>query len=206
MIISYSSLNSLDACHKWWICRMLELPKEDFQYFEEGRAGHKKIQEHVSKKNINIDLMSKGISFPEYHFPLVEEKELDEKMKFEIPIGDKYLLIGYVDGLDIPDRMLEIKLSSSLWGMTKFINDPQRKIYYLAHPKVKRQYLITGKKDLTEISSFYIEPKPSDKSDALKWIVERINIINKGDFDGGKCINCYRCVYRRSCKWSKWSD
>jgi hypothetical protein len=194
--LSYTSLNNLLNGHEW-INKQMGIPVPDYPFLREGKEAHRIIQDHVSGKKKHELLSHISIEFP-----IVEQKDFDERCKFTIPINEKYEVIGYVDGFN-PEigNLLEIKSSSTNWSMTKFRDSIQRKIYSLAFPEYEESYLITGSKDPEEWKNdppklYSIHLSPEDKKEALEWITEGIKVLESGKFDGGLdsegfCTGCF---------------
>lgn len=205
--LSYTSLSNLFNGHEW-INKQMGIPVPDYPFLKEGTDAHRIIQAHVSGKSICKDL--KHIVT---NFPVVEEKDFDEKCKFSFLlkgldghpdplVKEEYEIFGFVDGFDREKgRLLEIKTSSKPWSMTQFRDAMQRKIYALAFPDFKEAYLITGSKDpfkwekeAPKIYSLTLTRK--DREEAFDWIVKGIKILESGDFSGGldengKCTGCF---------------
>jgi hypothetical protein len=214
--LSYSSLNQLHEASHQWINRQLGIKVPDYEFLREGKEAHRLIQLHVSGKKKHPHL--KHIDM---HFPIVEPDipddhpnywDLKEVCKFSFPLkSDKgeFLISGYYDGLDKKKgRILEIKSSSTIWGLGKFRNSIQRKLYGLSDTKLKEAVLITCARNVEkwekEPPKLYSVPyTPKDYSDAVDWIAEGINILLKGDFTGGldedgKCTGCF---YGQNCNF-----
>lgn len=207
--LSYSSLNYLNGgkSHEW-LNKQLGIPVPDYPFLKEGTEAHRIIQAHVSGKSKN-----EFLKHIEVTFPVVEEKDFDERCKFSFKlkgldghpnplIKGEYEIFGFVDGLDKKNkRFLEIKTSSNPWGMTQFRDAIQRKIYALAFQDFKEAYLITGSKDPAkwekEAPKLYcMSLSRKDREDAFNWIIEGIKILESGDFKGGldengKCTGCF---------------
>ena len=75
MIISCSSLNSFYECPRSYLNKQLRLRTVEFDYFKYGKEGHKIVQEHISRKKLDDRLVDKL----QYYFPIVEEKDYDER-------------------------------------------------------------------------------------------------------------------------------
>jgi hypothetical protein len=201
--ISYSTINSVRNCRQWWLCKISGLSKVDFPWFTAGKEAHNIIQAHLSGKIIDDRLVKSGIIPPEWEFPVVEEKDFDERTGFEMPFG-KYQFRGFLDGLDIyTGKMVEIKTSSQPWTLKKFNEAIQKDIYALAFPMMKQSKLINCTKDLTNIKKYTVPVGDKNRARADKWINEGIDIIESGDYEGGENINCGMCIYRDSCPKSK---
>lgn len=141
--LSHYSLNMLHNSSHQWVCKMMGIQPPNNIYFEGGNQGQRIIQEYVSGRT----------SFPQltnltYRFPVVEEKDFDERTKFVKEIregGDTFILQGFADGLNYDKKqMLEIKLSGTPWSLGKFQKSMQRKLYAWGFPKIKKAILVTG--------------------------------------------------------------
>lgn len=197
--LSYSSLTNLHNGHEW-INKQMGIPVPDYDFLREGTEGHRLIQAHLSGKNPHKYLKDLKVNFP-----IVEEKDFDANCKFSFEMEttkDKYEITGFIDGLDPKNkRFLEIKLSSTNWSMAKFRDAIQRKIYALALPDYKEAYLVTGSKDPEKWKSdppklYGLDLTDQDRQDARAFIIEGIEILEKGDFTGGldengKCKGCF---------------
>ena len=169
--LSYSTINSClqpNNSHNW-INRQLGLKPEERPEWKAGNIAHNIIQKYISGKEKNKDL-----AHIEYRFPIVEEKDFDERCKFDFnfksfmkeaenasgkPLEGKgikvldwfqgeYNIIGFYDGLDIKNgRMLEIKSSDPVWSLGRFVSSMQRKLYALSNSKFKEAVLVTCSKD-----------------------------------------------------------
>lgn len=195
--LSYSSLNNLHNGHEW-LNKQMGIPVPAYPFLEEGTRAHRVIQDHVSGKK--PDRAFKHIL---YKFPIVEEKDFDERCKFTYLLeGTDYSIIGFYDGLDYDNkRFLEIKSADPLWSAGRFQKSIQRKIYALANPGLKEAILITCSKKMenwkNQLPKAYKVPlTEKDRAEALEWILEGIEILEKGDFIGGldkdgKCTECF---------------
>jgi len=196
MKLSYTSLNNIHNGHEW-LNKQMGIPVPDYPFLKEGKEAHRIIQGHLSGKNPHLYLKDLKITFP-----IVEEKDFDEKCKFEFNVTPNYTIFGFVDGLD-PDnkRILEIKTSSNNWSISKFADSMQRKIYGLAFLDYKETFLVTGSKDPEKWVAnppkiFSVPITANDREDAKAWIAKAIAILEKGDFTGGldengKCTGCF---------------
>ena len=181
------------------------LKPEERPWWIEGREAHAIIQAHVSGKKKDSRL-----AHIKFDFPIVEEKDFDERCKFSFNFSAKYSIIGFYDGLDLKNnRFLEIKSSDPLWSVGKFQKSMQRKLYTL------------GRKDLTEAILIACSKKPDrwekqrpkvfrvpltdqDRKEASDWITKAIELLEKGDFTGGLedsvCTNPY-CYFGCNCSF-----
>jgi len=214
--LSYSTINMLYKASHNYLNKMMGLQPEEREEWKQGKEAHAIIQAHVSGKKIDDRL-----SHIKYIFPIVEEKDFDERCKFEIPIkfgvNDKvvnsYKVIGYFDGLDIENhRFLEIKASDPVWSLIKFQNSIQRKLYAFANAQITEAVLITCSKYPDRWSQeppkvFSVPLTPQDKSEAVKWLLGGIQIIESGKFDGGLdengiCRDKF-CYFGNNCSFKK---
>ena len=212
-----------EASHNW-VNKMMGLKPEDHDYYHWGKAGHDNIQRHVSGRTINKDL--KHIP---YTFPLVEEKDFDERLKFNVTLDqliniakpspdaykpkDEYNIIGFFDGLNKPKcQSLEIKISSTPWSVGRFHKLMQRKLYALALPMLKETICVTGYKDIKSWKTnkpkyFPIPNTKEEKVEAIDWILGGIKIIESGDYTGGLdatgvCALGDRCYFGQNCSFA----
>lgn len=206
--LSYSTINNClqpENSHNWINKYILKIKPEETIYMTAGRAGHDIIQGHVSGKKPDA-----RISYLTEHFPIVEEKDFDERCKFSFDIGG-YEMIGFYDGLDKDnERFLEIKLTNTKpWTLMRFQTAMQRKIYKLADMTLKESVLITGSTnpdfwEREKLKVFSVALTDQDASEAKKWILAGIKVLEDGDFNGGldpetgRC-NLYRCPWGENC-------
>lgn len=196
--LSYTSLNNLHNGHEW-LNKQMGIPLPDYPFLREGKEAHRIIQDHVSGKK-----KDKRLKHIEIEFPIVEEKDFDERCKFSFNIESqtgKYEIIGFIDGLDKKNkRFLEIKTSGKAWSMKKFRDSTQRKLYALADPTFKDAYIITGNKDpeawdKDPLKLYSVSVTADDRAYAIDWILKGIEILEEGDFSGGlkdgKCTGCF---------------
>jgi len=188
------------------------IPQPEKPEWAQGKKIHKIIQAHVSGKKAHPHL--KHIK---YKFPIVEEKEFDERCRFELPITagmksgkvEKYKIIGFLDGLNPEEkRFLEIKSSDPIWSLARFKKSIQRKIYSL-NKGFEESILITCSKviDLWEAQPPKVYKVPltmQDKSEAVDWIMKGIQILVSGNFTtdlvDGKCVDP-RCYWGVNCQF-----
>jgi len=208
--VSYSSLAQVIKCPKSWLCKINGYETHDFKWFKEGKDIHAIIQEHVSGTKEHSFLTQCGIT-KDYHFPMVEEKDFDEKMKFTFEVvadGVPFLMRGYLDGLN-PEikRGLEIKSGSALWSLGDFIKSPQRRIYALALD-LKDMLLITVKRDMNlwetdpkrSLKKYLVPTTELDKKSAMEFIKLGCHIILKSEYKAPENRNCFNCIYKGSCE------
>lgn len=232
--LSYSTINMVKEASHNWVNKLMGLKPQDRPYYHTGKAGHDIIQAHLSGKH-----KTPYLEHIPYTFPLVEEKDFDERLKFNVTLKslidryseflapslfpkEEYNLIGFFDAMDKAScRFGEIKISSSPWGITQFANLMQRKIYSLAIPLFREVVCITAHssvpQDLDNIVAteqwaiqkpkYYTIPcTQEDRIEALKWILEGIEIIESGDYSGGLdatgvCALGDRCYYGVNCSF-----
>lgn len=207
LILSFSSLSILHECPHNWINKINKIEQPESLALTEGKVAHRLMQDHFSGKILRDDL--KHI---DYKFPIVEEVDFDERTKFEIEFGDKYLIMGFIDGLNLEEgRMLEIKSSSSPWSLGKFAKSAQRKIYGWARKDIKEALLVTGLRDpdkwaTTLPKTALIEFTEQDYEEAVKYIEDGIKILESGEFTtdlvDGVCRNP-RCYWGENCMFKE---
>jgi len=205
MQLSCSKLNSFLECPRTYLNATMYLEKEDFPYFHTGREGHAIIQKHISRKELDERLTEK---LSKYHFPVVEEKDFDERLKFKLKFGDDEF-IGFLDARNDEQKVFsDIKISTTLWTMKKFLDLTQRKVYQLAYPDYSFVG-ITAKPDLSEVYTVDLPNRPKDAEYARNWILEGFKKVKEGaktNYAENPNANCFRCVYRRSCDKSKYVE
>jgi hypothetical protein len=204
--LSFSTINNClqESNNHAWLCKQMGIKVPDRSYFTEGKDCHRIIQDHVSGVS-EFDLLR---HIP-IKFDVVEKIEKDPDTHFTLKINDKYAVHGYYDGRDDGfTKLLEIKSSSSLWTLGQFQKSMQRKIYALSDERIAESWLITCKRDpklwkLYPPKYFKIPVSDQDKADAIKFIMNGIEVIEKGNFSGGldsegRCSNP-RCLYGENC-------
>lgn len=200
MQLSCSKLNSFLECPRSYLNAMMYLEKEDFPYFHTGREGHEIIQKHISNK-----LLDDRLKDLKYHFPIVEEKDFDERLKFEIKFDDD-TFIGFLDARNDEKKVFcDIKISTTLWTMKKFLDLMQRKVYQLAYPGYSFVG-ITAKPDLSEVYTIELPNRPKDSETAREWIIEGFKKVKESKYEANPDANCHRCVYRKTCSESKYAE
>lgn len=199
MLISYSTVAGLLRCKYSWICKQQDLPTEDFKWFGDGKKMHRRIQDHVSGREIDAKLIKNGLDPDKWYFPIVEEVDRDENCHFEFEL-DGHTIHGYFDGLYPEKRLLEIKTGN--YSPRDFLKSFQRKIYVTAL-NVPESVLIHAKDANSRITTTIIKTTEKDKEDALKWLREGIKIIESGDFEPEEDRFCGRCIYKNSCDKAK---
>lgn len=191
-----------------WLNKQMGAKKPDQEYFRKGKEIHRIIQDHLA--GIKLD---DRCNFIDRAFEVVELEDFDPNCRFELPIktiGDlEYCLYGFIDGKDKlvdPETILEIKSGSTLWSIGQYVGSIQRKLYGLANPTVKENYLVTVHSDIdlwTRIKPkrFVVPVLPKDREDALLFVNKAIDIIESGDFTSdlvdGKCTGF--CSYGNNC-------
>lgn len=203
VVLSYSSLYLLHNHPHCWLNKQMGIQQEDTAAFREGKEGHKIIQSHLCGKEENPNL-----SHITYKFPVVEEKDFDERTKFWLQLNKDFALIGYADGLNPEQKtLLEIKLSSSPWSLSKFQKAIQRKIYSLGFPWVEEAVLVTGQRlpdkwESEPIKYFTVNMTDADRKEAKDYIKQGIEIFKSGNFTRdlveGRCTD-FRCPWGRNC-------
>lgn len=204
--LSFSTINMLYNCSHGWINKVLKREVEDKTYFQEGREAHRLIQDHVSgiKKTHYLTGWREEI-----YFPIVEQKQFDDNLRFRFDIDDTYGVTGFADGLN-PDllRVGEIKTSSVIWSVKKYAESMQRKVYAVGFPSYKEGLLITCSRNPRD---WFLKPPRTalvpftdrDREEALAWIKGGIAIIKNGNFKGGLdsdgYCNDWNCLYGKNC-------
>lgn len=206
MRLSYSTMRLLYECPHNYLNKTAGIPQPSRPEFEEGNIAHRLIQAHLCGDCVREDLKHLAFSFP-----IVEKVDFDENTKFEVPFGE-HTIFGFFDGLNKEKgQLLEIKTSSSLWGVKKFKDSIQRKIYGWAMPELKEAILITSARNPEEWK--FQPPKAirvpftnEDREEAEAWIGGAIEKIKAGDFTGdlvgGRCIDP-RCFWGESCMFKR---
>jgi len=206
--LSYSTINYClqpENSHNW-LNKMMGAKVPDNEFFRNGKRLHEIIQGHLSGKKTDPRLA--GIN---YKFPIVEEVDFDKRCEFTLKINDKYAIRGFVDAKDPENKRLgEIKSAGKMWTVGDFHRSMQRKVYALAFPDYKELVGITALSDDTQWPTIppKVYPIPltqKDRDDALKWILEAIERIEKKEFDGGldenkKCIMRF-CNFGINCQF-----
>lgn len=202
--LSYSTINMLYQSSHNWLNKQMGLKVPDNEFFRNGHRIHKIIQDYLSGKTDDPRLAHITL-----RFPVVEEKEFDERCGFQFKVNDKYNMRGFIDAQDPEKKMLcEIKTGSTMWTIGKFVDSMQRKVYALGKSDYEKSFLITALNDteweITPPKVFTVPLTPKDKEDALEWIKGGIELIEKGDFTGGltegKCLDRY-CYYGANCQF-----
>jgi len=118
-------------------------------------------------------------------FPLVEEVDFDERLRFTVPWQDGYELSGFVDGINNDTKhLLEIK-TGTMYSFGKFIKSMQRKLYQMAFPNYSI-VLFTCGKEVVPYKTY--EQKPVTEKEiksVTDWVNEGIKIIESNVFTGG---------------------
>ena len=209
MRLSFSTLRLLHDCPHNYVNKISKIEQPESIYLIEGKEGHRIGQDHVSGKKLHP-----GMAHIKMVFPIVEEKDFDERLKFEVPYKG-HTIIGFCDALDklIPDsptRLAEFKFSSSPWSLDKYKKDYQRKMYGWAIRSLKEAILITGQRQpekwLSQPPKTLKVPFVEQDYVDAEWFIDRgLEIIQSGDFltdlEDGKCRDprCYwgeRCMFK----------
>jgi hypothetical protein len=209
MKLSYSTMRLLHECPHNYLNKTAGIKQPESEALTEGKEAHRLLQLHVSGKQPH-----ELLSHIKIKFPIVEEVDFDERTRFEVPFGN-HIIFGFVDGLDKlipegPEHLLEGKFSSSPWGLSKYLKDPQRKIYGWAIKSLKDSYLVTGQRvpekwASEKVKTVKVEFTPQDYIDAEDYINKALEIIRSGDFTtdlvDGKCRDprCWwgeRCMFK----------
>lgn len=178
ILLSYSTINELINEPHTWLCKQLGLKRLTTNAMKEGKEAHGVIQAHVSGKALDERLKNITVTFP-----IVEEKERDERCHFTYDIDSEYSVHGYLDGLDPENkRILEIKTSSTPWGMAKFHSLMQWRIYALFGDFTEAVF-ITSTRDLKSPAVYTLPITDKHRQEALDWIQKGIKIIESGNFD-----------------------
>jgi|GEM_PF-2383410 len=220
-LLSYSTINMLLTSSHQWVNKISKIPRDPNagnytkadgtigNYFTEGRVGHNLIQRYISKRELDPKVkFDTEVKMDDLYFPLVEEKDFDDRMRFLFNVG-QYQVIGYADGLNKEAaKGAEIKLSSTPWSLGKYLVSDQRKLYGLGFPWLKEMYLITGHRypdrwEKEPIKVHHLPFRDEDKKDAQKFIEKGIQVIEDGDFTGGldesgRCRD-RNCAYGPNC-------
>lgn len=190
MKLSYSTINMLHTASHIWVNRLLGIPRVDYPWFSEGRTLHRIVQGHVSGKRPVKELKE----FTD-RFPLVEEVDFDDRLRFTLPWHDGHELFGFIDGIDHEGhRLLEIK-TGTMYSLGKFGESMQRKIYQMAFPTYS-MILFTCNKTVVPYKT-YEHPAITEHEmkSVVDWVNEGIDIIEKNVFTGGLDANG-KCAVR----------
>jgi hypothetical protein len=203
---------------------MMGYKPEDRWYYHAGKKAHDIIQRHVS--GVEDHPYLKHIKET---FPIVETMDFDPACKFEInfnevldvyqgkmakqqhSLNEQYRVIGFFDGRDNQyKKFLEIKSSSNPWSLIKFKTSLQRKLYTLSNVDIEECYLITGQKEPEKWEKeppkiFKVPATEADRIEAIKFVLDGIETIRKGDFTGGldengKCTDPW-CYFGKNCQF-----
>lgn len=177
ILLSYTTLNELILEPHTWLCKQMGLPRWTTDAMNEGKEAHKAIQGHVSGKLLDPRLKDLTVKFP-----IVEERDQDPRTHFLIKIDDEYSVHGYLDGIDPENkRFLEIKSSSTPWGIAKFYNLVQWKIYALSGD-YQEAVFVTCTRDVRKVAKYSTPILPKHRDEAIAFIKKGIAIIESGDF------------------------
>jgi hypothetical protein len=174
--LSYSTMNSLILSPHTYFNKLRGLKTYSIPAFEAGKKCHGIIQRHVSGAELHPLLENLPI------FSMVETVDFDPKMKFEFPFNDKYVIHGFIDGLN-PDtkEMLEIKTGKQ-WSAADFAKLIQWKIYCMAKPEYQKIWLINTPSDPEQWNRsttkvFNTLTTPKDILNAKEFIEHAIFVI-----------------------------
>jgi len=218
--LSFSTINNClqpDNSHNW-INKQTGIPVPDRGYFQEGKDCHRIVQDHLAGIKTDNRLPTFDQKFT------VETKDFDEKTHFvfsvpkacqafgvEYPYEEEYGVHGYYDGVSEDGKILfEAKFSSNPWSLSKFKNSMQRKIYGLSNPNFEHAIILTGLRDHTmwdrALPKLYVvDFQDEDNIEAIHWIMDGIERIEKTQFDGGledgictnpRCLYGYNCMFK----------
>lgn len=177
ILLSYTTLNDLINEPHTYLCKVMGLQKFTTPQMNEGKEAHRIIQAHIS--DIKFD---ERLGMITEHFPIVEEKDQDEKTHFTYPINDTYAIHGYIDGINLENkRFLEIKTSSTPWSIQKFNKLIQWKIYALSGD-FEEVVFITCTRDIRKVAKYSIKITTDHIQEALDFINKGIAILESGDF------------------------
>mgnify|MGYP001164684551 CR=1 FL=1 len=206
--LSYSTINYClqpENSHNW-LNKMMGAKVPDNEFFKNGHRLHAIIQGHLSGKTPD-----ERLSHLTHKFPIVEEVDFDKRCEFIIPINEKFQVRGFVDAKDPANLKLgEIKTAGKMWTIGQFQNSMQKKVYALGHPEYKTMVGITALSDDSQwlkekVKAYPIPLTQRDRDEALKWILEAIAVIEKGEFNGGlddngKCALRF-CNFGENCQF-----
>lgn len=177
--LSFSTINSVINCPHSWLTKQMGLPQVQSDFLTQGKEVHRVIQDHISGKDEKPLL--KELNLP--IFPIVEEKDFDERLKIEFNFNKSYQLMGFADGrTDDWKRIVEIKSSSKPWNQSRFAKSPQWKIYGLMKPEIETVTLITTPRDIESwgaknIKVFNADITDQHRKEARSFIEKGIGII-----------------------------
>lgn len=213
--LSFSTIKGClqpDNSHNW-LNKINKVQYPETESMRLGKELHRQVQEHFLGKRIIEEL-----SDFEYKFPIVEEKDFDERCRFFLKIDADFSVQGFVDGKNpsIKD-ILEMKfVREKLWGVSDFNNTYQKKLIALCMPEYKRLVGFTAvmpqqKPDssfdfsiwkVNKPKTYPIEFTQQDRDEAMVWLKKAVQIIVEGNFDGGLvdgvCVNRF-CTYGKFC-------
>jgi hypothetical protein len=212
IVLSYSTINMVYRASHNWVNKREKVEKPERPEWKEGKDNHRILQDHLSTVFSGRDpkLAYLKVGNEPLYFPVVETQDYDPKCGFFLNIDKKYAIRGFADGLNKREkRVLEIKTSASgPWSIGKYDQSMQRKCYALGFPWAKESILITGYRDplkweTNPLKVGRIDYTDKDREDAMKWILEGIEIIESGDYTGGldeegRCTDRW-CDYGVNC-------
>lgn len=192
IILSYSTLNDLYKWRHSWLNKLMGLPKRKYAPFEEGKEIHRVLLDHMGGIKLDERISKREKEDKRFQLPkltVIEKVDFDPDTKRYIEIDDKYALVTFIDGSNLPELVVEIKSSNTAWTLGKFRDLMQRKIYSIAYPEAKRTVLVSSGRRLLmpgwqyTIKVFSTDHSKADKDEAMGWIKSGIAIIEKGDFE-----------------------
>lgn len=199
--LSYSTMAELMRCPHAYVNKQMGLERFEHAYYDEGRAVHRVIQEHVSGTRLNPLLE---------HLPLfdtVETEDFDPKTYFEFE-HNGFIVHGYLDGYDSErHELLEIKSSSQPWTLSKFADLVQWRIYALAKVQAKKAWFVSVPRDmqLWNVHTIKIYNSPisfQDKQKAVEFIdlaIDRVKNIK----DAIAAETTQKCSFKQ-CPYKCW--
>lgn len=178
-----------------------------------GKELHREVQNHFAGNKI-----IKELGFIEDKFPVVEQKDFDERCRFYMQIDGDFAVQGFVDGKNLESKdVLEMKfVRNKLWSVSDFNTTYQKKLIALCMPTYKRFVGFTAimpekKKSggfdykiwkINKPKLYPIEFTEADRKEAREWIKKAMDTVVSGHFDGGLedgvCTNRY-CYYGVNC-------
>lgn len=179
ILLSYSTLNELILEPHTWLCKQMGLKRITTFQMREGSQAHRIIQRHIS--NVEKDARLEAIKL---FFPTVETKDFDPATHFIKRINEEYSIHGYMDGLDLEKGVgLEIKTSSTPWGITRFYNLMQWRIAAYAQEWLREMWFISCTRDLKNPIAFKLGVTEKHRKEAEEWIMKGISIIENAEFE-----------------------
>lgn len=186
--LSYSTINGClqpNNSHNW-LNKIYKVPFPTNEYMKNGQRLHNYMQQHFNGKS-----PVKELEKIPFDFPIVEERAFDPRCRVWHKFDDEYAFTGYTDGRNpLKGRILEIKISTIPWSLTKFINNPQKSCYAFCLPEYEHYLGVTAVHDETtwakNAPKYYEIPlTKSDRESGEEYIRKAIELLKKGDFSGG---------------------